>query len=195
MRAVIWRVHNDRKYLQGSRAFIGKALDKIILGFCKQLLGFPPAVWQRNCSISQVVQDRSEMFATAINQNPTLTRNKKSVLQSQLLIGLKHRSAPLANVDSLCQPASQNRLHPTLGISLYLDCLLNENPNKCFLFMIIWSKFTFRYWMGIILFYWDPHVGMHFSSSSPSLSVRTSILPLNMAFSMVSCLVRVCIVV
>lgn len=53
----------------------------------------------------------------------------------------------------------------------------------------------------------EPHICIHMLHHStwilqaaitvelPSLSVRTSIRPLNMAFSMVSCLVRVCMVV
>jgi len=61
-----------RRYLQGSGAFISEALDEIILGLSEQLLGFPPAVWEWHCSVSKVVEDCPKMFATAIDQDPTL---------------------------------------------------------------------------------------------------------------------------
>lgn len=57
-------------YLQGCLALVHQALDQVILGLRQQLLNLPPALRERDGPIAQVVQDRPEMLAAAVDQNP-----------------------------------------------------------------------------------------------------------------------------
>lgn len=66
-------IHTGRKgdtYLQGCLALFHQTLDQVVLGFCQQLLNFPAALRQGDCSVTQVVEYRTKVLPTAINEDP-----------------------------------------------------------------------------------------------------------------------------
>lgn len=57
-------------YLQGCLALFHQALDQVVLGFCQQLLDLPAALGQGDCPVTQVVEYRTKVLPTAVNQDP-----------------------------------------------------------------------------------------------------------------------------
>lgn len=57
-------------YLQGGLALFHQALDQVVLGFCQQLFDLPTALGQGDRPVAKVVEYRTEVLATPVNEDP-----------------------------------------------------------------------------------------------------------------------------